>query len=168
MLSICFLLPAGPPLHEPRSRNFAIMPLPDLRETDQLGREIFSSSEETRSRKGKIPWKVFFGRFVADSLSVDRLDHAPDEELTKIGDYNAGLRGSDRSFYGWAVVTVQQASNMGRWVEPRPMLENPFHSEIFLNLPHDEDRLDQAREHAHDLALNAMFRPPQRTITPTN
>lgn len=146
----------------------ALPDLPDLRETDQLGREIFSSSAEAKSRKGKVPWRVFFERSEADSLSVDRLDHAPNEELTEIGDHNAELRGPNRNFYGWAVVTVQRASNMGRWIEPRPMLENPYHSEIFLNLAHDEDRLDQAREHAHDLALYASFRLPQRRTAPTN
>lgn len=142
------------------------MGIPDLRETDPLGREIFSSSEEAKSRIGNVPMKVFLEMSGAESLSVDRLDHAPDVELTKIGDHNAKLRGAFRSFYGWAVVTVKDASSMGRWVEPRPLLENAYHGEIFLNLPHDENRKDKAREHAYDLALNANFRSPQRSTVP--
>jgi hypothetical protein len=142
--------------------------LPPLADAERLGRGIFSSSQVNQTlrlkKAGKpgVPIAVFEERPNVETLSVDRLDHAPLDTMLKIGDRNARLRGPTRSFYGWATVTVLLASEMGRHVEATPRLDNSYHADIFLPLPDGEERLAAAREHAHDLALKADYlpRPP--------
>ncbi len=110
-----------------------------------------------RARNGRTPYKVFLAPQETDPLSVDRLDHASDTQMAGLGETDAEAR--SRSFHGWAVVTVEHASRRGRAVEPRPLIDNPYHAEIYLNLSGALDRADQAKEHAYDLALHALFRP---------
>lgn len=136
--------------------------LPPLGAMDPLGRSVFSSREAQRWRKGLGKHDTFLGAPNEISLSVDRLDHASDEVMAEIGDRIARARGSDRSFYGWAVVTVGQASKMGRTVRATPLSNNPYHADIDLNIPLSGERRDMQKQHALDLSTVAQWRerPP--------
>ena len=126
--------------------------------SDPLGRYVLSRRRARRAlNTGVILSNLFLEKADADSLSVDRLGLAPDHEMAKIGDRNAAARG--KSFFGWAVVSVQRASEMRRHVEPNPLLDNPYHAEIILNLPSGIERRDEAKQHALNLAMHAEYRP---------
>lgn len=146
--------------------------LPPLRSSDKLGREILSRGQFKKASRqnGSVPHSVFDGDPSADSLSLDRLDHVSDLEMTRIGTTNAELRsassGAKRMFYGWAEISVAYASRRGRSVEATPQLGNPYHADVMLdekyrNSTSINDRKDMMREHAQDLSLKAQFRPPQ-------
>lgn len=131
--------------------------LPLLKPSDNLGRGVFSSRHVRRAVKGKIVHRVFLEKSErVESLSVDRLDHAFDETMAEIGDQTAFLR--ERTFYGWAVVTVEDASRDGRTVRETPKLENPYHADIDLNLPDSTERRDIQKQHALALASYAHWR----------
>lgn len=132
--------------------------LPPLQDTDPLGRGVFRSRDRDRARRGIIPHTVFLEKEEVESLSVDRLDHAPDEKMAEIGDRNAGLRGPNRSFYGWATVTVIVASQNGRAVRATPKLDNIYHADKDLNVPQSIERRDLQKEHANSLASAANWR----------
>lgn len=136
--------------------------LPPIEDSDSLGRAVFSSGDAKDARKGKIRHKIFLENEEVDCLSVDRLAHAPDEEMAEIGDRNARRRGPTRSFYGWATVTVADASEDGRSVRATPWLDNPYHADIDLNIPASVERRDIQNAHANSLAIAAEWRerPP--------
>ncbi len=132
--------------------------LPPVKQSDLLGRGVFNKKRARKaSNTGDIAHNEFLERIDRDNLSVDRLGFAPDTEMAEIADRNAVER--RQLFFGWAVVTVQQASEMERWVEPAPLLDNPYHALIFLNLPTGAERRDVARQHALNLAKHAVYRP---------
>lgn len=133
------------------------MDLPPLQDEDPLGREVLSSRDARRGRNGTISHKIFLGEEEQDSLSVDRLEHAPDHVMAEIGDRNAQRRGPDRKFYGWATVTVEIASQEGRSVRATPLLDNPYHSDIDLNIPPTTERRDMQKQHALSLANSAEW-----------
>lgn len=96
-----------------------------------------------------------------DQISVDRLDHADRTEMARI----AICRGHTRSdgpkeFQGWAILTVNDALANGRSVTPSPLDENPYHADICLNLPDDNERRDRQKEHSVDLAARAYWEDP--------
>lgn len=131
--------------------------LPDLRPNDFLGRSVFSSGQARRAERRAVPHHVFLELEEAESLSVNRLDHASDTVMAEIGDNFAILRG--RNFYGWATVTVEEGSRDGREVAAAPLSYNLYHAEIYLNVPEDAERRDRQVQHATDLATAANWRP---------
>lgn len=132
--------------------------LPPLIPSDLLGRGVFSEKRARKaSTRGIIAHNEFLESKDRDNLSVDRLGFAPDLEMAEIADRNAA--GRKQTFFGWAVVTVQRASEMARRVRPMPLLDNRFHAEIVLNLPTDAERRDVAKQHALNLAMHAEYRP---------
>lgn len=134
-----------------------IVELPALGPSDPLGRGVFSRRRSRKAQdRGIIAYDMFLEKAHVDCLSVDRLDLAPDTEMAEIGDRNAIARG--KSFFGWAVVSVRNALEMNRRVEPTPQPDNPYHADINLNLPSGSERLDVARQHAYNLAKRAGYR----------
>ncbi len=133
--------------------------LPPLRPDDPLGRGIHQGNQFKKAKnQGTIVFTVFLERGGINLISVDRLDHAPDDAMAKIGDAIAAGRGSHRSFYGWAVNSVRDASRMNRQVIPLPLLDNQYHANIRLPLPDGAERRDAQIEHAVDLAKHATYR----------
>ena len=130
--------------------------IPPLEQVDNLGRSVFSRKRARRLARGNIDPHTFLETIEVDSLSVDRLDHASDETMTEIADQTAGLRLAN--FYGWAVVTVEDASRDERTVRATPMLHNPYHADIELNVPDSTERRDEQRKHAVALANHASWR----------
>ena len=139
------------------------MGLGPLSPKDPLGRYVLSRRRALKAQQtGNIRYDLFEPRIDEDRLSVDRLDLASDAEMAEIADQNAALRG--KPFFGWAVVSVRQASRMGRQVEPTPLLDNPYHADIHLNLPSGPERRDVRRQHAYNLARQAVYRSWRRLL----
>lgn len=132
--------------------------LPPLQDEDPLGRGVYSTGHARRAKNSKIPHNVFLEREEVESLSVDRLDHAPDHVMAEIGDRIAEGRGPGRKFYGWATVTVAKASEDGRTVRATPQLDNTYHADIDLNIPPTVERRDTQIQHANTLAAAADWR----------
>ena len=128
--------------------------LPPLAQSESLGRGVFSSRRATKAAAGKpIQHDVFLA---GESISVDRLDHTTREIMTQIAEQTA--QGRSKPFYGWAVVTVEAASRNRRSVRPDGVANNPYHTEIDLNLKRGDDLKDQQKQHAQELALSAVWR----------
>lgn len=137
------------------------MELGSLSSEDPLGRYVSSKKRALKAQQtGNIKYDLFEPRNDEDRLSVDRLDLASDAVMAEIADQNVALRG--KPFFGWAVVLVRQASQMGRRVESTPYLDNPYHADIYLNLPSGPERRDVRRQHAYNLARQAVYRPWRR------
>lgn len=132
--------------------------LPQLRNADALGRGVFSSNQARSAKKGIMQHSIFFEHEDAQSLSVDRLNHAPDQVMAEIGDRIARSRGPNRSFYGWAEVALEDASKNGRTVAATPLPDNPYHADIYLNVPASSERRDDLIDHANNLAAAAEWR----------
>ena len=58
--------------------------LPALRKTENIGRSVFSGKAAKRARKGTIIHEVFLESLEADSISVDRMDHATRRALAAL------------------------------------------------------------------------------------
>ena len=122
---------------------------------ENLGRSVLSSGQAKRARRSRVPFHLFLEKEGEIRLSVDRLDVAPPEEAVKIADRMAATR--HRTFYGWAVVVVEDASANGRQVIASPLHENPYHADIILPDAVVEDREEQKR-HAKELADASAWR----------
>ena len=126
----------------------------DLEDRENLGRRLFSKRRRDRARRGGIPLDVFLEQAGATLISVDRLDLSSPSEATAIADRAAKAR--KKPFYGWAVVTAQQASTNGRRVEASPQLDNPYHADVVLPDVAGEDQ-DKQKSHAQELAKGAAW-----------
>lgn len=113
--------------------------LPPLDLKDILGRSIFSKTRAKRAAGRGVDHHAFLEAEGVTTISVDRLDHVSDETMAAIGDDVALERskrsGHRQSFYGWATVTVQEASERRRLVHYTPTQGNIFHADIDLNIP---------------------------------
>ena len=112
---------------------------------------------------GRIAYDLFEVDDAMDNLSVDRLDLAPHEEMVRIGDDRGAYR--RKPFFGWAVLSVEQASQRGREVRATPQLDNQYHADIILHLSQSDERRDEARQHALHLASMALYRPRDSDAT---
>lgn len=123
---------------------------------EDLGRSVFSRSRSNRARRGQIDMDIFLEREDATSISVDRMVHAPIQELAEWSRDRGRNRNPPRTFYGWAVLTAENAGRSGRTVVATPLPENPCHADIFLNVSEDERRRQQ-KQHANELAAHAKW-----------
>ena len=134
----------------PGSRSIQAPPS-ELDANDDLGRAVFSRRRRDRARtKGAIDMDIFLEREQAESISVDRMDHAPIDELAEWSRERARNR-EPPQFYGWAVLKVRDAEKDGRTVEATPTPRNRCHADIFLNVT-GEERRRQQKDHAIELA----------------
>jgi hypothetical protein len=122
---------------------------------ERLGRHVFSRSRAKRLRRGRTDHQTFLEAAAVDELSVDRLDYAPLDVMQKIA-MEAGS-GREGEFQGWAVVRFEQAARNGRSVEAKPLLNNPYHAEIVLNVGDHTERRDLQKQHATELATLATW-----------
>ena len=133
------------------------MSSPSIDKSELIGRGIFSSRQanEAKNNNRVLP-TVFLERIGVDKISVDRLCCASLSVFVQIGDEIAKNRSNGkRSFYGWAVLTVQEAECSDRKVESTPIENNPYHADICLmDLPSDDDELKLA-QNRHAVALAA-------------
>ena len=140
----------------PGSRSIQTPPA-ELDADEDLGRGVFSGRNRKRARRGIIDFDIFLESEQAESISVDRMDHAPIDELAVWSRERARNRGPSRQFYGWAVLKVRDAGKNGRTVKATPTPQNRCHADILLNLT-GEDRRRQQTEHAIRLAAHSRWR----------
>ena len=131
--------------------------LPALRKTENIGRSVFSRRAARRARNGTIIHKVFLESLEADSISVDRMDHATRGDLAALSRQTGQNRTPPQDFYGWAVLTVDAAASNRRTVRATPNEFNIYHADIFLNLRDDKERRDGQIQHANELATLAKW-----------
>lgn len=112
---------------------------------------MFSQRRRDRARKGNVDFDIFLEREQAESISVDRMDHATADELAEWSRERGRSREPPRQFHGWAVLKVLDAAASGRTVEATPTLQNRCHADILLNVTGQERRRQQ-KEHAVELA----------------
>ncbi len=123
---------------------------------EALGRCVFSSREARRGhRRGSVRFNVFLEKPRVQKLSVDRLDRASVEEAVRLGERAAENR--QQTFYGWGVVSAEQAAGNGRRVTATPQRDNPFHADIVLPERAVSDREEQ-KVHAQQLADLSSWR----------
>ena len=139
----------------PGSRSIQAPPA-ELDADEDLGRSVSSRRRRDRARKGNIGFDIFLEIEQAESISVDRMDHAPIDELAEWSRERARNRKPPRQFYGWAVLKVQDAARRGRTVKATPTPQNRCHTDIFLNVT-GEERRRQQRDHAVELAAHSRW-----------
>ena len=100
---------------------------------------------------------VFLEHEQAESISVDRMDHAPIDELAEWSRERGRGREPPKQFHGWAVLKVQAAGEDERTVEATPTPQNRCHADIFLNVT-GEERRRQQKDHAVALAHKSQWR----------
>jgi hypothetical protein len=140
--------------------NFRVLPPIEL--DDVVGRGVFSARRAKRARNNKISHDIFLEKPGVSSLSVDRLNHAPDETVAEISDRIALGRptpsGKPSEFFGWATKTVEHVPENGRSVQETPKLDNIFHADIYLNIQSGPEMRDLEKQHANELAAGAKWR----------
>lgn len=138
------------------------MALPPVSANELLGRAEQNDRRARRWRNDQKDHRTFLVRLQDDDISVDRMDHAPDEELASIQEEVAQKRGAT-SFYGWATIPVQVANRNGRKVCADPvedlLFKNPYHAVIKLPLSREGTRREEQKAHATELATAGVWRP---------
>ena len=124
-----------------------------------VGRAIFQSGDWKKMQKGAgyTPVSIFLDRKSPLAISVFLLNLTSDAELTQIGDDMAHQRGANRTFYGWAEMSVADASQDRRQVLATPQPENKWHADIVLPPTAKTDKRERER-HAQQLAKIATPR----------
>ncbi len=128
-----------------------------------VGRAIFQSSDWKKiiKRTGNAPHQIFLDETSPIEISVFHLDNASDKDLTEIGDDMATQRGINREFYGWAELSVANASENKREVHATPNPLNQWHADIVLPSIAETDKMERER-HANELAQMVVHRDPKR------
>ena len=130
--------------------------VPDVEPSENLARAITTSSEARQARNGNVRASVFtyYGK---SKVSVDRIDRMETADAVRHGENIATIRGPNRKFYGWAVMTVAEVLEEGSDVEAAPETDNDWHAHIVMPRPaaFDEDVHD---EHAGQLARRAVWK----------
>ena len=86
------------------------------------------------------------------------MDHAQRDEMARIAiPRGRGRPDGGKDFQGWAILAVADAAANGRTVQASGNEINPFHADICLNLPDEENRRDLQKEHSVDLAARASW-----------
>ena len=133
------------------------MTLPELHDSETIGRSVFSSRLAKRGRNGSVVPDVFLESLEADSISVDRMDHGSPTDLANLSKKTGQKRTPPRDFYGWATMEAREAASSGRSVRATSKEDNVYHADIFLNLPYDDQRRDRQKQHATELAALAKW-----------
>lgn len=93
----------------------------------------------------------------ASELSVDRVY---DDNLSKVTNIAVAHDvGRGRSFYGWVVVTQDEAARNGRSIKASPQEDNDFHADIVLPIEVIANK-DLRQQHATELATYARWQDP--------
>jgi len=132
--------------------------LPELRPEHLLGRRIFSSSDARKASRTENPivtFRIFVDEKHPLELSTDRLDFADDTVMTQAADEE--IPPDRNAFYGWATMSVENASQNERVVRVTPREGNPYHADICLPTPSAQET-EVRIQHARELASYARWR----------
>ena len=122
-------------------------------EHEQLGRVCFDRDQAGR----KNPRTRFIERaFVDGEMSVDRLDSADIQCVTRLHIQEGEGRNPPRTFHGWYVFTVGIVLSVGWVVKPEKTPSNPWHAEVVCNLSVDE--ADAHLQHCGKIASLARWK----------
>ena len=89
------------------------------------------------------------------------MDHVGRNDMATIAtERGRGREDGGKVFQGWAILTVNDAEAEGRSVRESPIESNPFHADIWLNLPDEGNRRDIQKKHSVDLAARAFWEDP--------
>ena len=142
---------------------------PRILRGDMLGRDVLSSKDQRKIQKNIPRPPLFIDNTSPFELSVHRLAPKPgqappadrpdlvsDKVIARISDKRAKALG--RTFYCWAVLSVEDAEQDGRVVRPAPLPGHEQHANIHLP---DEARKNEfiRRNHAQNLARHVHWRP---------
>ena len=137
--------------------------VPGICQSENVARAITTSTEARHARNGNVPASVFtyYGH---SKISVDRIDRMEGDEAVQHGDEIAAKRGKNRTFYGWAVMTVATVREVGCDAESAPEPDNDWHAHIVMppSAALDNDLHD---EHAGKLARRAVWQDKSSTGT---
>ena len=130
-------------------------PLPPLEDDEEhLWRGVFDGG---RAKKEYVQYRDFMERVGERAISVNRLDHAGEDEVARVSELAGQNR--NRPLRRWAKVRLGDARQCGRTVDPSPNEGNPYHADIVLpafNGNQSEHRQIQ-RRHAQSLAVKAKW-----------
>ena len=135
----------------------------DIIKGGAVGRAILQSSDWKKIKNKHAPLSIFLDNKSLMKISVFLLDIVSNEKLTKIGDAMAKSRDAGRSFYGWAEVSVTNASKESRVVRYTPQPANKWHADIVLPDIVSTDKKERER-HAEQLADMSIPRPAGPSI----
>ena len=123
-----------------------------------VGRAIFQSNHWKSICRGVASVAIFRDEKSPVEISVFILSRVSDRKLTQIADSIAVQRGSNRKFYGWAELSVANASIDAREVHATPAPENKWHADIVLPIAAKDDKKVRER-HVNQLAHLSTSRP---------
>lgn len=142
---------------------------PRMLKRDMLGRDVLYRRLIKDILRGKRPATLFLDNASPFELSVNRLtpkpgqeppadrpDLASDKVIAQISDRRAKALG--RIFYGWAVLSVEDAGLDGRAVHLAPQENNQWHVNIRLPIEAQKNN-DIRKRHADLLAAYVKWRP---------
>lgn len=141
---------------------------PRIESADLLGRDVLSRSHRKKIQRGILLPSLFIDKASPFDLSVNRLapkpgreppadrpDLASDEVIAQISDRRAQALG--RTFYGWAVLSVEEAGQDGRVVLLAPTEGNDWHVNIRLPVAAQKS-FSLRKRHASLLAAHVKWR----------
>ena len=105
--------------------------VPEIDDNETLARVVVSGGEAKTSRNGDVPASVFsyVGHF---EISVDRICRMSFSEALGHGEAIAAERGSNRNFYGWALLGVTDVLESECLVRSAPECDNLWHAHILM------------------------------------
>ena len=130
--------------------------VPEIDDNETLARAVVSGGEAKESRKGDVPASVFshLGHF---KISVDRISRMTFSEAVEHGKAVAAERGSNRTFYGWALLGVPDVLESGCLSKSAPEGVNFWHAHILMPKAAAHNG-DLHYEHAGALARRSSWR----------
>ena len=120
----------------------AASPALPLNAWETLARAVCGSDEARQSRKDNIPASVFM-RAGSPKLSTDRINQMTDDEVEEQGKYIAMTRGVNRTFYGWAEISVPNVQNANLTAMESPLPSHKWHADILF----PEEDVEDPTEH---------------------
>ena len=86
------------------------------------------------------------------------MDFATRQEMAMLAVARGQTRDpAGKTFYGWAILSADDAASNGKTVEATPIESNPYHADIRLNLPDNSHRRELQKQHSVDLAARAKW-----------
>ena len=130
--------------------------IPPVNDEELLARAVVSRTEAKICRRGEVPASVFSfpGNF---KISVDRVDRMTSSEAVRHGEIIASLRGTNRSFCGWALLRMPDVLDEGCGCRASPGFDNIWHADILVPVDAARDR-DIHEERASRLARRSSWR----------
>ncbi len=133
-----------------------LVDVPTVKDHEDLARAVVSSTEAKLSRVLGVPASVFqyLGNF---ELSVDRVSRMTPREAVRHGKLIASERGSNRNFYGWAILRRPKVLDADCDCRKSPMFDNLWHADIQMPEATANDD-DLHHEYAARLARRSCWR----------